>query len=236
MSCLVCLAILLATYHRLPRVANSCFISLHSTIPSHPVVQSRSSASVAIITFLVVATADTRMPFGFPFFPLFYFQKALQCTIRTRCFHCCSLAWLKASARPFVPSPLSPSHFIHFLPSIHSCQTRTLHARKPTKPNQCNDEDDEEDKGGIANMKAKHKKTTQESRYPSCSSTHPPCCFFPFFPFPFLYFLLFKMLLSLFFHSFHPCRSPRGIEGEKKVLDETNNILALPLVRIILYF
>lgn len=162
LSCLVCLAILLATYHRLSRVANSCFISLHSPSPSYPIVQSRSSASVAIITFLVVATADTRMPFGSPLFPPFLLPKgiATQCNIRTRCFHCCSLAWLKASARPFVPSPLSPSHFIHFLHSIHSCQTRTLHARKPTKPNQCNDDDDEEDKGGIANMKAKHKKTT----------------------------------------------------------------------------
>lgn len=47
--------------------------------PSHPIVQSRSSASVAIITFLVVATADTRMPFGSPFSSLFYFEKALLC-------------------------------------------------------------------------------------------------------------------------------------------------------------
>lgn len=45
--------------------------------PSHPIVQSRSSASVAIITFLVVATADTRMPFGSPFFSPFLLPKGI---------------------------------------------------------------------------------------------------------------------------------------------------------------
>lgn len=141
-----------ASFHSIP----------HSlSIPSH-----RTVAKFRICShYYFPCRSNSRHTYAlwFPFFFPFLLRKgiAMQCNIRTRCFHCCSLAWLKASARPFVPSPLSPSHFIHFLHSIHSCQTRTLHARKPTKPNQCNDDDDEEeDKGGIANMKAKHKKTT----------------------------------------------------------------------------
>lgn len=123
-----------------------------------------------------------------PFFSPFLLPKgiATQCNIRTRCFHCCSLAWLKASARPFVPSLLSPSHFIHFLPSIHSCQTRTLHARKPTKPNQCNDDDDEEDKGGIANMKAKHKKNDIRESLSIMLINPSTLLFLPLLPLPLL--------------------------------------------------